>query len=84
MVHRSDISACFDEVDHRVLESILRERINDERFIRLINKLLKAGYLDTEHQFYKNPILSNLFRYTTNKGVTFPRRMASPILFNIH
>jgi retron-type reverse transcriptase len=38
-----DISACFDEVDHRVLESILRERIDDERFIRLNNKLLKIS-----------------------------------------
>ena len=46
-----DISACFDEVDHRVLESILRERIDDERFIRLNNKLLKAGYLDTDFSF---------------------------------
>jgi group II intron reverse transcriptase/maturase len=46
-----DISACFDEVDHRILESILRERINDERFIHLINKLLRAGYLDTDLSF---------------------------------
>ncbi|KLU58997.1 group II intron-encoded protein LtrA [Peptococcaceae bacterium CEB3] len=30
-----DISACFDEIDHRTLEKILRERISDERFIRL-------------------------------------------------
>lgn len=67
-----DISACFDEVDHRVLESILRERINDERFIRLINKLLRAGYLDTEHNFHPtkqsagqgsctSPILANIY-----------------------
>jgi group II intron reverse transcriptase/maturase len=44
-----DISACFDEIDHRTLETILRERINDERFIRLVNKILKAGYFDMHH-----------------------------------
>ena len=67
-----DISACFDEVDHRVLESILRERIDDERFIRLINKLLKAGYLDTDFNFKQtdsgagqgsvcSPVLANIY-----------------------
>ncbi len=67
-----DISACFDEIDHRMLESILRERIQDERFIRLINKLLKAGYFDMEHKFQPtklgnaqgsctSPILANIY-----------------------
>ena len=67
-----DISAYFDEVDHRVLESILRERINDERFIRLINKLLKAGYFDTELEFHKSKV-------GTNQG-----SICSPILANIY
>ena len=64
--------ACFDEVDHRVLDSILRERINDERFIRLINKLLNAGYLDKKNQNQSSklgnaqgsctsPILANIY-----------------------
>ena len=39
-------------MDHRILESILRERIHDERFICFINKLFKAGYFDMEHQFH--------------------------------
>lgn len=67
-----DISACFDEIDHRILEDILRERIHDERFVRLINKLLKAGYFDMEHQFHNtkqgaaqgstcSPILCNIY-----------------------
>ena len=73
-----DISACFDEVDHRVLESILRERISDERFLRLINKLLRAGYLDTDLNFNRNnfgvgqgsicsPILANVYLDTLDK-----------------
>ncbi len=67
-----DISACFDEIDHRILERILRERINDQRFIRLINKILKAGYFDMQHSFQGtktgnaqgsccSPILCNIY-----------------------
>lgn len=67
-----DISACFDEVDHRILESILRERIDDERFIRLNNKLLKAGYLDTDFNFNQ-----------TDSG-TGQGSVCSPVLANIY
>jgi group II intron reverse transcriptase/maturase len=67
-----DISACFDEIDHRKLETILRERISDERFIRLINKILKAGYFDMQHVYHGtktgnaqgsccSPILCNIY-----------------------
>jgi retron-type reverse transcriptase len=41
-----DISQCFDKLDHSVLRSILRETIHDNRFLRLIENLLKAGYLE--------------------------------------
>jgi group II intron reverse transcriptase/maturase len=67
-----DISACFDEVDHRILESILRERISDERFIRLINKLLRAGYLDTD-------LSSNGNKFGVGQG-----SICSPILANVY
>src|SRR5262245_2141456 len=41
-----DISQCFDSLDHEVMLSILGERIYDNRFLRLISNLLKAGYLE--------------------------------------
>lgn len=41
-----DIRACFDCLDHHVLVSVLRKKIQDERFLNLIWKLLKAGYMD--------------------------------------
>jgi len=41
-----DISRCFDSLDHSVLMSILAEKIQDNRFLRLLHGLLKAGYLE--------------------------------------
>jgi group II intron reverse transcriptase/maturase len=41
-----DISKCFDGIDHRVLLSMLTERIHDDRFIKLVRTMLEAGYLE--------------------------------------
>lgn len=41
-----DISKCFDKLDHNVLLSIIKEKIHDGRMINLIEKMLKAGYLE--------------------------------------
>jgi group II intron reverse transcriptase/maturase len=41
-----DIRGCFDNLDHHVLVSILRANILDQRFLRLLENLLEAGYLE--------------------------------------
>jgi retron-type reverse transcriptase len=41
-----DISDCFGSIDHDILLGILAERIRDNRFLRLIRNMLKAGYLE--------------------------------------
>lgn len=41
-----DLSVCCDRIDQAVLEDILRERFHDNRFLRLMRGLLKAGYLE--------------------------------------
>lgn len=41
-----DIHACFDSFDHQVVIKLLRKRIDDEAFIQLIWKFLKAGYME--------------------------------------
>jgi retron-type reverse transcriptase len=41
-----DIHACFDRLDHSVLVNILAEKLHDQRFLRLIQTLLQAGYLE--------------------------------------
>ena len=42
----SDISDCFGSLDHEVMLSALAEKINDNRFLRLIKQMLEAGYLE--------------------------------------
>jgi group II intron reverse transcriptase/maturase len=41
-----DISQCFDKLDHELLLKMLEEKIHDGRFIKLIRKLLDAGYME--------------------------------------
>jgi group II intron reverse transcriptase/maturase len=41
-----DISDCFGSIDHEILMTILAEKIRDNRFLRLIGNMLKAGYLE--------------------------------------
>jgi group II intron reverse transcriptase/maturase len=41
-----DISDCFGSLDHQVMLSILAEKICDNRFLRLLRNMLKAGYLE--------------------------------------
>jgi group II intron reverse transcriptase/maturase len=66
-----DIKGFFDNISHDVLIEILRERIVDERFIRLIRKFLNAGYIEdwTFHKTYSgtpqggiiSPIMANIY-----------------------
>ena len=74
-----DIKGFFDNIDHDVLVGILRERISDDRFIRLIRKFLKAGYVEdwTFHNTYSgmpqggivSPILANIYLDKLDKYV---------------
>jgi group II intron reverse transcriptase/maturase len=41
-----DISDCFGSIDHEILLGILAEKIHDQRFLRLIRNMVKAGYLE--------------------------------------
>lgn len=41
-----DIKGCFDNIDHRILLKVLSKRIDDQQFIGLIGRMLKAGYME--------------------------------------
>ena len=66
-----DIKGFFDNIDHNVMINLLRKRIKDERFLRLIRKFLNAGYMEdwVYHKTYSgtpqgsiiSPILANIY-----------------------
>ena len=74
-----DIHACFDSFNHHVIINILRKRIEDEAFIQLIWKFLKAGYMEqwTYNHTYNgvpqgsgvSPILANIYLNELDKYI---------------
>ncbi len=74
-----DIKGCFDNIDHTILRHILQESIQDNRFLRLIEGALKAGYCEewTYHPSLSgspqggivSPILSNIYMDRLDKFV---------------
>jgi group II intron reverse transcriptase/maturase len=66
-----DISDCFGSLDHSMMRSMLSEDIRDGRFLRLIDGLLQAGYLE-DWRYHEtlsgapqggilSPLLSNIY-----------------------
>src|SRR6266700_7147029 len=82
-----DISKCFDALSHELLLSILRQTIKDERFIRLISGLLKAGYLEEWrwNQTYsgtpQGSLCKALHKPPYAKQVTMQRDVRKPGIF---
>ena len=74
-----DMKGCFDNIDHYTLMNILRENIHDNRFLRLIEGSLKAGYCE-DWKYHPSlsgspqggivsPILSNIYMDRLDKFV---------------
>ena len=66
-----DITDCFGSLDHSIMRSMLAEKIHDGRFLRLIDGLLQAGYLE-DWRYHEtlsgapqggilSPLLSNIY-----------------------
>lgn len=66
-----DIKGFFDNIDHEIMITILRKRISDERFLRLIRKFLNAGYVEKW-------VFNKTYSGTPQGGII------SPIMANIY
>jgi group II intron reverse transcriptase/maturase len=68
----ADIKGFFDHIDHQWMMKMLEERIDDQPFLRLIGKWLRAGILETDGQVV-HPVTG-----TPQGGIV------SPVLANIY
>ena len=66
-----DVTRCFDSLDHEILLRILGEKIHDGRFLRLVEGMLKAGYLED-------------WRWGATLSGAPQGGIASPVLSNIY
>lgn len=66
-----DIKGAYDNVDHKILMNILRKKISDQKFLKLIKDGLEAKIMD-------NGNLEHSLTGVPQGGI------ASPILFNIY
>lgn len=68
-----DLKNFFGTIDHKILEDFLREKITDEKFIRYIIRMFKAGVLSKDELSISDegvpqgsicsPILANIFAH---------------------
>ena len=75
-----DIKGCFDNIDHQALVSLISNKIKDARLVKLIWKMLKAGYLEDwkYHGTYSgtpqggiiSPLFANIYLHELDKYVT--------------
>ena len=74
-----DIKGCFDNIDHQTLIEIVGKKVKDARFVQLIWKFLRAGYMENwkYHATYSgtpqggiiSPILANIYLDTLDRYV---------------
>jgi len=74
-----DISDCFGSTSHEILMTILAEKTRDNRFLRLIRNMLKAGYME-DWQYHEtlsgtpqggvlSPLLSNIYLHKLDEFI---------------
>jgi len=77
-VIEGDIKGCFDNIDHKILMKLIKNRIADRKLTDTIYKCLKAGYQEDNGQICKpnvgtpqggiiSPLLANIYLYEMDK-----------------
>lgn len=79
-----DIKSFFDNIDHQILATLLKNHFSDTQLNNTYWKFVKAGYIEWDHRKYKyapsevgvpqggiiSPILSNLILHELDKHVS--------------
>jgi group II intron reverse transcriptase/maturase len=75
-----DIKDCFGSLDHQVLLGIMAEKIKDNRFLELVRRMLRSGYLEdwkwrptlsgAPQGGIASPVLSNIYLHKLDQFVT--------------
>lgn len=78
-VIEGDIEQAYPTIDHHILVNILKKRIDDQKFIRLVWKLLGTGVLSEERVIWSktgvpqgsvvSPILANIYYHELDEFV---------------
>lgn len=74
-----DIKGCFDAIPRKLILDLLGQRIQDNRFLKLVKEMLEAGYIEDWrfHQTHSgvpqggvaSPVLSNIVLHELDKWV---------------
>jgi group II intron reverse transcriptase/maturase len=74
-----DIKGCFDNISHELILTLLGQRIQDNRFLKLVKDMLEAGYMEDWHYHQTHsgvpqggvvsPILSNIVLHELDKWI---------------
>lgn len=66
-----DIKGCFDNIDHDILLELIGRKIQDNRLMKLLKTMLRAGYMED-------------WKYSQTYSGTPQGGILSPLLANIH
>jgi group II intron reverse transcriptase/maturase len=78
-VIQGEITKCFDQIPHGIIMNRIKKYVGDPRFLEILNKFLKAGYLDTKtgklvqsdignpQGFNLSPLLANIVLHELDK-----------------
>ena len=76
-----DVADCFGSLDHEIMIKILAEKIRDNRFLRLMRNMLRAGYLEdwrwnaTLSGAPQGGVVTPPTQWITRRMVTLPYRV---------
>jgi group II intron reverse transcriptase/maturase len=78
-VIQGDITKCFDQIPQGLIMNRIKKYVGDPRFLEILNKFLKAGYLEpntgklvqsdigTPQGFFLSPLLANIVLHELDK-----------------